>query len=109
MNRRPRVKNERHLKFIRGLYCVICGSGECDAAHIRTGSRKWDKDYTGMGRKPDDKWTLPLCRPHHTEQHGMNEMAFWEKYDKDPFSIANDLYSVTGNHEAGLNLLRNVR
>jgi hypothetical protein len=41
-----------------------------------------------MQEKPSDKWTVPLCGRHHREQHTMNEMEFWKKYQIDPFMLA---------------------
>jgi hypothetical protein len=68
---------------------VICGDNtSSEAAHIRTGNLGVGKEHTGMAQKPDDKWTLSLCNRHHAEQHSMNEMAFWKKYEIDPFMLA---------------------
>lgn len=86
--RQPRVKNPRHLDFIRSQQCCICGGIDTEAAHIRSGSLGWGKRSTGMQEKPDDKWVVPLCNKHHREQHSMNEIAFWEKYRIDPFMLA---------------------
>jgi CRISPR/Cas system endoribonuclease Cas6 (RAMP superfamily) len=47
-----------------------------------------------MAEKPDDKWCLPLCRFHHTEQHNRgNELAWWASYGIDPFATAVALYA----------------
>jgi hypothetical protein len=52
------------------------------------------KDQTGAGRKPDDKWCVPLCRHHHDEQHARgDELAWWRSYGLDPFVIAIELYA----------------
>jgi hypothetical protein len=46
-----------------------------------------------MGEKPDDKWCTPLCREHHDEQHRHgNELAWWARYEIDPFAVALKLY-----------------
>jgi hypothetical protein len=86
--REPRQRDERHLDFIRSLPCCICGGIDTEAAHIRTASLAHGKQHTGMAEKPSDKWALPLCNAHHREQHSMNEMAFWKKYEIDPFMLA---------------------
>lgn len=87
--REPRERNEKHLDFIRQQPCCICGDNtSTEAAHIRTGSIGHSKPSTGMQEKPSDKWSVPLCNRHHREQHAMNEMAFWRKYEIDPFMLA---------------------
>jgi hypothetical protein len=30
----------------------------------------------GMGLKPSDTWTVPLCRDHHGEIHRLGEQVF---------------------------------
>lgn len=88
--RTPRVRNEAYLRLIRSEPCCLCFSiGNVEAAHIRTGSIEHGKDTTGMGRKPDDVWCLPLCNSHHREQHSDgDELAFWARYGRDPFKLA---------------------
>lgn len=86
--RMPREKDAKHLDYIRSLPCCICDDNtSTEAAHIRTANLGIGKDDFGWGR-PSDKWVTPLCGAHHREQHEMNEMAFWNKYGKDPFMIA---------------------
>ena len=64
-----RIEDEKHLDFIRQLPSVIDGKGPCEACHIRTGSPAHRKKRTGMGRKPDDAWTLPMTPAQHRAQH----------------------------------------
>lgn len=91
--RQPRERDDAYLAWVRTLPCTICGILGCDPAHIRSLSRAHGKDQTGAGRKPSDKWCLPLCRPHHDEQHSMSELAFWASYGIDPFDRAQELYA----------------
>ncbi len=87
--RMPRVKDNKHLDYIRSLPCCICGEDTTvEAAHIRTGSLEHEKPITGRAEKPSDKWTVPLCGKHHREQHGMNEMDFWKCHGLNPFVLA---------------------
>jgi hypothetical protein len=96
--KRPRIKNEKHLDFIRQLPCACCGNNiQTEAAHIRTGELRYGKRTTGGQEKPDDKWALPLCGWHHTEQHEGAELAFWKRYQIDPFVFALTLYAHTGD------------
>jgi hypothetical protein len=87
--RLPRVKDSKHLDWIRQQACCICGDNTTtEAAHIRTSNLELGKDDFGWGR-PSDKWVTPLCGAHHREQHAMgDEMKFWAKYGRDPFLIA---------------------
>jgi len=65
--------------------CAMCGSvTNVVAAHVRKGSG------AGMGQKPDDFRTVPLCdgpfaNVHgeigcHTRQHNVGEDTFWQEY-----------------------------
>jgi hypothetical protein len=82
----------KHLRFVRGFKCLACEKEPppeeylianivrphpIEAAHVRTGTGG------GMGLKPPDWWTIPLCPAHHDEQHKIGERAFEEKYGFD--------------------------
>lgn len=99
-SKRPRQESQAHLKFMRGLPCLVCGTRkDVLAAHIRSSSSTYGKRSTGMQEKSSDCWTLPLCSGHHEEQHRGNEMDFWRKYMIDPFAIALALFAATGDDE----------
>lgn len=102
-------KDEAHLAFIRKLPSVISGAYGCDACHIRAGSPQNNKKRTGGAQKPSDCWTLPLTREEHVEQHSANELAFWRRHGIDPFQLAIDLYSVTGDVEAATAIILKAR
>ena len=46
-----------------------------------------------MAEKPDDCWTVPMCRACHGEQHSQNELEFWRLRGVDPFALAIKLYA----------------
>jgi hypothetical protein len=105
--RQPRKESHDHLDFIRQLPCVVCGRpNETQAAHVRFASTQHGKHYTGAGRKPDDRWTVPLCGCCHLTgpeaQHKSNEFAWWCLQGIDPLVIAALLYShsCAGDAEA---------
>jgi hypothetical protein len=101
MQRRPREKDNKHLDFIRGLPCCVCGDNtSTEAAHVRMPDPTIAKPLTGIAIKPDDKFTVPLCGRHHAAQHSMSEREWW--YGKgDPVKLALALYAVSGDHELG--------
>lgn len=104
--RRPRVKNEKHLAFIRTLPCLVCGDNiHTEAAHIRMSAVDRGKRYTGKGEKPSDCWVVPLCSKHHREQHEGSEKKFWEERKIDAVSAAAFLYASSEDFEAGENII----
>lgn len=99
-SKRPRQESQAHLKFIRGLPCLVCGTRKrVEAAHIRSGSAAYGKRRTGLGEKPADHFVLPLCAADHDEQHSRNEMAFWTAKGIDPFAVALALFACSGDDE----------
>jgi len=104
--KRQRVKDEAHLAFIRTLRCCICGARNPDPAHIRSANGLYGKSETGAGQKASDKWTVPLCRPHHDEQHSGNELKFWASKGIDPFGLALALFQASGDDEVAEGILR---
>lgn len=108
--RRPRKQDGAHLEFIRALSCCVCGDNtSTEAAHIRTGSNRAAKRWTGMGERPDDAWTLPLCGECHQEQHKGGEIDFWERNRIDPFATAAFLALHSGDFEAAEMVVSNAR
>ncbi len=88
--RQPRIKDNKHLAWIREQPCCICGDNTTvEAAHIRTASLAHGKPHTGMAEKPSDAWVLPLCGRHHREQHQTgDELKFWDFHGINPFILA---------------------
>lgn len=70
------IRNRRYLDWLKTQPCYMCGVIPCDPAHIR---RFTDG---GTGLKPSDCYALPLCRPHHQEQHAIGELSFYGGADK---------------------------
>jgi hypothetical protein len=97
--RHPRERDEKHLKFIRGLPCLCCGNDiETEAAHIRFADRSVCKRETGMAEKPDDAFTIPLCGRCHREQHAAgDERGFWRKQGIDVIRVALALWKWSGD------------
>ena len=94
--RRPRQTDPGYLKWLRGQRCA-CGCFQappCDAAHLRSSSLKYDKPKTGFGRRPDDRWALPLKHAHHMNQHAFgDELGWWLiRRVEDPFALCIEHY-----------------
>jgi hypothetical protein len=69
------MKSRKHLQRVAELPCVVCGSQEVQAHHIR------DKDVCGMGLKAADLFSFPICQPHHANLH--SDIPLWEmRYGK---------------------------
>lgn len=108
--RMPREKLDRHLDFIRGLPCICCGDNtSVEAAHLRLSDARIAKVNAGVGQKPDDFFCVPLCGKHHREQHTGSEERFWAYHQIDPILYALRLWSVTGNHEVGCEVVSAAR
>ena len=90
--KRPRERDPAYLTFLRAKPCCLCG-GKSEACHIRSSSMDHDKPHTGMGTKPDDKWSVPMCRSCHMTQHSGNELQFWNDRGIDPFALAMRYYA----------------
>lgn len=105
--RTPRIKNDAHLQFVRGLSCVVCGDNtSTEAAHVRFNDDRAAKRWTGKGEKPHDRWAIPLCGKCHRGQHAGNEREFWHSQGIDPIFICLALWAETGNHQAGEIIVR---
>jgi hypothetical protein len=107
---RGRQHDEKHLAFIRTLPCLVSGSRYCvEAAHIRYSDAAWGKVNPGVGKKPDDKWTVPLSAARHRldpdSQHNSDERDFWERHGIDPLPIARALWLASGNYEEGMKII----
>jgi len=89
----PQIRSAGHLQWIRGHCCAACGTagdmlrGKIEAAHVRTGTDG------GMGLKPGDNWTIPLCAHHHRDQHQIGEAEFETIFGIDMKAIAAALWA----------------
>jgi hypothetical protein len=86
----------QHLTFVRQLPCIACGkAAPSEAAHVRTGTD------SGVGRKPGDRYAVPLCSTCHAKQHRIGELTFWSALRIDPLSVALRLWAVSSDIAAG--------
>lgn len=93
---KPSGKSPGYLDLIRQLPCILSGRPS-EAAHVRYADPSHGKDITGMGRKPDDCWTLPLCPELHRLldgcQHDSDERKWWKQFGFDPLHVCKLLWA----------------
>jgi hypothetical protein len=111
----PWLRDKNHLGFVRTLPCLACGRrGPCEAAHVRL------RTDGAMGRKPSDNYTVPLCGPTvdyagcHKTQHFWGEPSFWTMLMEiggitDPWTVANRLWTISGDTELGYRAIQHAR
>lgn len=79
---------------------MACGDNtSTEAAHVRYTDRSVAKDNPGMGQKPRDWFTVPLCTSCHRKQHKASEKTWWAMRGIDPVKKALALYAYSGNRE----------
>ena len=113
-SKRKRQSAQTHLRWIRNLPCLATGSyARVEAAHVRYSDPLHGKAETGMARKSDDKWVVPLCAEAHREaksaQHNSNERQWWEDRGIDPLQVAKELWAASGDTDAGLKIIEGAR
>jgi len=87
-----------YLRLVRECPCLMCGLDPCgEAAHVRFASAAYGK-ASGLQKKPEDKWALPVCGDDHRvarhAQHQRNEQEFWASLGINPLLTATRLYAV---------------
>ena len=101
---KPRPKREtceKHLRFVRSLPCCLCRrSVNVEPHHLLRGVSR------GIGRKSDDRHTIPLCDVHHHAIHADgNETRFLAGYAVDGPALAAALWSVSGDYEQAVRII----
>jgi hypothetical protein len=85
-----RARDKDHLSFICKQPCTVCGRSPCEAHHIRFAQPR------AMGLRVSDEFTVPLCRLHHREIHGVGkELSWWKERNIDPLPIALRFWQLT--------------
>tara|TARA_Y100000310_G_C20430049_1_gene691028 strand:+ start:423 stop:716 length:294 start_codon:yes stop_codon:yes gene_type:complete len=87
------------LRFIASLSCCACGGRGGVVPHhlLRVGDRP-----KGMGRKNEDRWTIPMCFRCHAVLHARgDEAAYLDEHGIAGPDLAGQLWRETGDYEAG--------
>ena len=110
--RRPRIRDEHHLAFIRTLGCCVCGKEPVIAAHVRMASPEHSKRETGKSEKPSDCWVVPLCPGCHTDgpdaQHRSGETEWWNRQGIGVLELCDALHAATGDYDAAMDVIRRM-
>ena len=78
----PREISREHKRAISRLFCIATAVRHgverygVHVAHLRFSEARHGARNPGLQRKPDDRWTLPLCPEEHRLQHTMSESAY---------------------------------
>jgi hypothetical protein len=101
----------KHQEFIRSLPCVACGKpapSECALVAGGTEGR--------IGLQPNERYTVPLCGPTtvwddccHSRQHQIGRARFWLELGIDPLRLAECLWQISGDRDAGQHMVRRAR
>lgn len=99
------IRDEKYRRWVASLPCIITGTDQVQAAHIRYMSG------AGMGSKPSDDRCIPLCWMQHKLQHNTSELKFWYPYGgvEKAISYANRLYNVRFDTASAQSLLMEFR
>ena len=88
------AKSKDYLAFIHTLPCSVTGKYGVEAAHLSMAAPQFGNYGRGKGRKVSDRWTLPLCREAHYEQHQDGEERFWKRSGINPHILAMTIYGL---------------
>lgn len=107
-------KFSEYRQRIRDCGCIIAGcNADAQCAHLRFSSAEYGKFNPGVGSKPHDKFSLPLCQWHHLDapdaQHKQNEQEFWSSYSIDPLAVAASLWEARDSLDDMQKIVQEVR
>ena len=60
---RKSIKDRKYLEWVASHPCLVCGGPAGQAHHVRFGQA------AGMGTKPDDYRSIPVCAKCHDKIH----------------------------------------
>lgn len=107
--RKARREEPDYLAKIRQLPCLYCGVEAGEAAHVNFSNAEFGR-VNSFGKRPHDKFAVPLCRDDHQNarhaQHKGNEEAFWLALGIDPYAVARQLWEQRFDLVAMENVVR---
>lgn len=110
--------SDAHLTFVGSLPCVVCKTSfayQATRTHAHHLLVLGTEGHKAMGRKHEDRWTIPLCAIHHNSGqrdsahgHGNDETWLAEKGIQGR-DLARLLWSVSGDADKGLRAVERAR
>ena len=87
--------------LVQQLPCLYCGVEPCgECCHVKYSSSEFGRTNS-LGRRPHDRFTVPLCRDDHLNarhaQHKGSEEAFWLGLGIEPYFVAKHLWEQRGD------------
>lgn len=78
-------RDRKYLEYLSTLPCAVCNAySPSEAAHQRLLSG-------GMGSKPHDRHSLPLCPAHHRIEHTCGPVIAWQYVRPEGFRDKHEL------------------
>lgn len=104
------IEDPEHISFEHQLVCVVCGNPEVHVHHLmRSPSRRGQ-------RKSGSNHSLPLCfRCHNGSKESVHLSAIPEPEwfalhgIHDPVGLAENLYALTGDYEACMEIIASAK
>jgi hypothetical protein len=80
------ARDKKYLAWIRTLPCAVCGKpGPSEAAHQRI------LQGGGIGLKPSDYESIPLCTDCHHIEHAVGSLCLWNYHSGLKFTDKTEL------------------
>jgi hypothetical protein len=90
-----------HLAMVRQLECINCPRGFSAPVQAHHLLRTGDHTQRGTGRKPADKFAIPLCLRCHNAVHAHgNDEVYLAGLGIDGRALASSLWAKRGDLEA---------
>jgi hypothetical protein len=90
--RGPQREWPRHRAWLRRHQCCLLGmwcEGSTEVAHVRSAAN------AGIGLKPHDAFSVPLCRSHHQLQHQIGQESFQKHHKIDLLALAREFVRLS--------------
>ncbi len=117
LTRDPRRRDPAYMAWISELPCFACMvqgrvTWGVHVAHVRMAVAEAGWRETGMGEKPSDRRTVPLCPNHHVHgkaaQHNMGERRFWAELCICPSELVGELNTAFEKKAEGYLMIARV-
>lgn len=93
IERAPRREWPKHRQWLRGFQCVVpgCDNRQIECCHVRI--TDGPDTGAGIGQKPHDAFTVPMCSQHHDQSHNVGTATFERMYRVNLLALAREFAS----------------